>query len=370
MISLRVLTAESVAFHRNSSADGHTTLVPGVLTPATIDQEIPAMPDSNSSASDSAQTRSAEGSPASGARRVAITGASGLIGSALSAALRADGITVVPLVRREVRPGETAVRWDPAAGTIDAAGLEGIDAVVHLAGAGIGDRRWTDSYKREVLESRTKGTDLLARTLAGLDAPPSVMVSGSAIGIYGETGETTVDESSPHARDFLASVCTQWEAAAAPAIEAGIRVPFLRTGIVLTPDGGALAKLLPLFKLGVGGRMGSGRQWWSWISLADELAVIRWLLDNEVSGPVNATAPEPVTNAQMTKTLGSVLHRPTLFPVPSFGPKLLLGGELAQALLFTSQRVLPKVLTDHQFNFSHPTLESALRAMLGRPAAA
>jgi uncharacterized protein (TIGR01777 family) len=215
-----------------------------------------------------------------------------------------------------------------------------------------------------------EGTDLLARTLAALDAPPSVMVSGSAIGIYGETGETTVDESSPLARDFLASVCTQWEAAAAPAIEAGIRVPFLRTGIVLTPDGGALAKLLPLFKLGVGGRMGSGRQWWSWISLTDELAVIRWLLDNEVSGPVNATAPEPVTNAQMTKTLGSVLHRPTLFPAPSFGPKLLLGGELAQALLFTSQRVLPKVLTDHQFNFSHPTLESALRAMLGRPAAA
>ncbi|CAB4322886.1 MAG: TIGR01777 family protein [Actinobacteria bacterium] len=328
------------------------------------------MSEATNSDADNTEASSATGEPASSTRRIAITGASGLIGSALSAALRADGDTVVPLVRREVRQGETAVRWDPAAGTIDAAALEGVDAVVHLAGAGIGDRRWTDSYKREVLESRTKGTDLLARTLAGLETPPSVMVSGSAIGIYGETGESEVDESAPHARDFLASVCTQWEAAAAPAVEAGIRVPFLRTGIVLSPDGGALAKLLPLFKLGAGGRMGSGRQWWSWISLADELAVIRWLLDNEVSGPVNATAPEPVTNAQMTKTLGSVLHRPTLFPVPAFGPKLLLGSELAQALLFTSQRVVPKVLTDHNFSFAHPTLESALRAMLGRPAAA
>ena len=311
--------------------------------------------------------------PAAGAsesRRIAISGASGLIGSALSAALIADGHTVVPLVRRSARPGESAVEWDPSAGTIDAAGLEGIDAVVHLAGAGIGDHRWNDAYKREVLESRTRGTELLATTLAGLDSPPAVMVSGSAIGIYGDTGDSAVDETAPHARDFLASVCTQWEAAAAPAAEAGIRVPLLRTGIVLSPEGGALAKLLPLFKLGAGGRMGSGRQWWSWISLADEVSVIRWLIDNDVTGPVNATAPEPVTNAEMTKTLGTVLHRPTLLPVPSFGPKLLLGSELAQALLFTSQRVVPKVLTDHHFQFAHPTLESALRAMLGRPAVA
>lgn len=312
----------------------------------------------------------ADGPDARPGRRIAITGASGLIGTALASSLRAGGDTVIPLVRRPVREGELAVQWDPGAGTIDATALEGVDAVVHLAGAGIGDHRWNDAYKREVLESRTKGTELLARTLAGLDSPPAVLVSGSAIGIYGDTGDTAVDESAPHARDFLASVCTQWEAAAAAAVDAGIRTTFLRTGIVLSPDGGALAKLLPLFRLGAGGRMGSGRQWWSWISLADEIAVIRWLLDTEVHGPVNATAPEPVTNAEMTKVLGSVLHRPTLLPVPSFGPKILLGGELAQALLFTSQRVMPKVLTDHGFEFSNPTLESALRAMLGRPAAA
>ena len=303
-------------------------------------------------------------------KKIAITGASGLIGSALSNKLRAAGHTVVPVVRRPLPGDPSAVLWDPKAGTIDAAGLEGLDGVVHLAGAGIGDHRWNDAYKREVLESRTKGTDLLARTLAGLTTPPPVLVSGSAIGIYGETGETEVDESAPHARDFLADVCVQWEAATAPAEQAGIRVAHLRTGIVLSPDGGALAKLLPLFKLGAGGRMGSGGQWWSWISLRDELSVIEWLLENEVSGAVNATAPAPVTNSELTKTLGAVLHRPTLFPVPAFGPKLLLGSELAQALLFTSQRVRPGVLTGHQFEFADPTLEGALRSMLNRPAAA
>ena len=303
-------------------------------------------------------------------RKIAITGASGLIGSALSARLRSAGHTVIPVVRRPTPADTTAVLWDPKAGTIDAGGLEGLDGVVHLAGAGIGDHRWNDAYKREVLESRTKGTDLLARTLAGLTTPPPVLVSGSAIGIYGDTGDSSVDESSPHARDFLADVCVQWEAATAPAEKAGIRVAHLRTGIVLTPDGGALAKLLPLFKLGAGGRMGSGRQWWSWISLRDELSVIEWLPDNEVHGPVNATAPTPVTNAELTRTLGTVLHRPTLVPVPSFGPKLLLGSELAQALLFTSQRVHPGVLTEHLFEFADPTLESALRSMLNRPAAA
>ena len=302
--------------------------------------------------------------------KIAITGASGLIGTALRSALEADGHTVIPVVRRPVASGETAVRWDPSAGTIDAAGLEGLDGVIHLAGAGIGDRRWTDAYKRELLESRTRGTDLLARTLASLDAPPPVLVSGSAIGFYGDTGDAAVDETAPNGHDFLAELCVHWEASSAPASEAGIRVAHLRTGIVLTPGGGALAKLLPLFKLGAGGRMGSGRQWWSWISLADEIAVIRWLLENEVSGPVNATAPNPVTNAEMTRVLGSVLHRPTLLPVPSFGPKILLGSELAQALLFTSQRVEPAVLTGHGFTFTDPTLEGALRSMLGRPAAA
>ena len=302
--------------------------------------------------------------------KYAVSGASGLIGSALARALRLDGHEVVPLVRRPVSEGESAIRWDPADGTIDAAALEGFDGVVNLAGAGIGDKRWTDAYKREVLESRTRGTDLLARTLAGLDRPPSVLVNGSAIGIYGDTGETVVTEDAPSGDDFLAEVCRRWEAAAAPASDAGIRVAFARTGIVLSPDGGALAKLLPLFKLGVGGRMGSGRQWWSWISLEDEVGAIRWLLDHDVSGPVNLTAPEPVTNAEMTRVLGEVLHRPTILPVPSFGPKLLLGGELAEALLFTSQRVAPAVLGEQGFPFAHPTLEGALRSLLDRPSAA
>lgn len=302
--------------------------------------------------------------------KIAISGASGLIGTALARSLRLDGHEALPLVRRPVADGEDAVRWDPSAGTIDAAALEGVDGVVNLSGAGIGDKRWTDDYKREVLESRTKSTDLLARTIAGLDRPPAVFVSGSAMGIYGDTGDTAVTEESPPGHDFLADVCTHWEAAAAPAVDAGIRVTFPRTGIVLSPNGGALAKLLPLFKFGVGGRMGSGKQWWSWISLDDEVGALRWLLDHDIAGPVNLTAPEPVTNREMTKVLGAVLHRPTLLPVPSFGPKLLLGGELAEALLFTSQRVLPAVLTEQGYPFAHPTLEVALRALLDRPAAA
>src|SRR6478735_9110624 len=213
-------------------------------------------------------------------KRIAITGSTGLIGTALRHSLEADGHEVLPVVRRTVATGEAAVRWDPDAGTIDAAALEGVDAVVHLAGAGIGDHRWTDDYKRQILESRTKSTDLLARTIAALDRPPAVMVSGSAIGIYGDTGDDAVTEDGPHGRDFLADVCERWEASAAPATAAGIRVAQVRTGIVLSPHGGALSKLLPLFRLGVGGRMGSGRQWWSWITIDDEVGVIRWLLEN------------------------------------------------------------------------------------------
>ena len=193
--------------------------------------------------------------------KIAISGASGLIGTASARSLRLDDHVVIPLVRRPVAQGETAVRWDPSAGTIDAATLEGVDAVVHLAGAGIGDKRWTDDYKRQILDSRTRSTDLLARTIAGLDRPPAVMVSGSAIGIYGDTGDDAVTESAPHGRDFLADVCERWEASTAPAAENGIRVAQVRTGIVLSPHGGALAKLLPLFRLGIGGRMdlaGSG----------------------------------------------------------------------------------------------------------------
>lgn len=300
--------------------------------------------------------------------RIAITGASGLIGTALSDALRADGHSVVPVVRRRVGAGEDAIAWDPAAGTIDATALEGIDAVVNLAGAGIGDARWSDARRREIRESRVRGTEILATAIASLDRTPSVLLSGSAIGFYGDTADRTVDESAPAGDDFLASVCVDWEAAARPAIDAGVRTAFLRTGIVLSPTGGAMGKMLPLFRFGLGGRMGSGRQWWSWISLTDEVAAIRWLLDHELSGPVDLTAPEPVTNAQFTKALGAALHRPTALPVPAFGPRLLLGRDLADALLFTSQRVLPSALIHSNFEFSHPTIDLALGAITGTAA--
>ncbi|MEJ6510682.1 MAG: TIGR01777 family oxidoreductase [Actinomycetota bacterium] len=302
--------------------------------------------------------------------KIAITGASGLIGRALTTSLLADGHQVIPVVRRPNSATPDAIEWNPAAGTIEASKFEGVDGVVHLAGAGIGDKRWSVSYKREILESRTKGTELLARTLVSLSAPPSVMVSGSAIGFYGDTGDNAVNESASAGNDFLAEVCVAWEAAAAPAVDAGIRVPFLRTGIVLTTDGGALAKMLPLFRFGLGGRMGSGKQWWSWISMADEIGTIRWLLDHDISGPVNATAPSTVTNSQFTKALGEAMHRPTFAPVPSFGPKLLLGAELADALLFTSARVVPRALEASGYSFAHPTIEAALRDVLTSKAAA
>jgi uncharacterized protein (TIGR01777 family) len=297
---------------------------------------------------------------------IAVTGASGLIGSALVERLMADGHTVRRLVRREARPGE--VHWNPADGTIDAAALEGVDAVVHLAGAGIGDHRWTDDYKAEIRTSRTKGTELVAKTLAGLDRRPAVLLSGSAIGFYGASETQTFDETSPAGSGFLADVCREWEAATAPAEEAGIRVAHLRTGIVLSPRGGALAKQLPLYRFGLGGKMGSGRQWQSWISLDDEVGAIVHLLTAEVHGPVNLTAPNPVTQREFSQTLARVLKRPAFLPVPSFGPRLLLGRELAENLLFTGQRVEPTVLPASGYRFQHPELEGALRALLGRPA--
>ena len=297
---------------------------------------------------------------------IAITGSSGLIGSALTRSLEADGHTVVPVVRRPTRPGERAVTWDPTGGTIDAAALEGLDGVVHLAGEGIADKRWSDEQKRRILESRTSGTRVLTDALAGLDRPPGVLLSGSAVGFYGDRGDEVLTEASGPGDGFLAEVCQAWEGAAAPAVDAGIRTAFLRTGIVLSADGGALAKMLPLFKAFVGGRLGSGRQWWPWISIHDEVGAIRFLLEADVAGPVDLTAPSPVTNAELTKALGSVLGRPTALPVPSFGPKLLLGGERAEALLFVSQRVTPAVLTDAGYEFAHPDVTSALRAVLDR----
>jgi uncharacterized protein len=299
---------------------------------------------------------------------VAISGSSGLIGTALVAALTDAGYRPVRLVRRE--PSGDEIRWDPDGGSIDSASLEGIGGVVHLAGAGIGDHRWTDEYKLEILRSRTKSTVLLAGALADLGKPPSVLVSGSAIGFYGDRGDELLDETSPVGTGFLPEVCVAWEAATVAAEEAGIRVAHIRTGIVLSGQGGALKKQLPLFKVGAGGKLGSGRQWQSWISIEDEVGAIVHLFAADVRGAVNLTAPNPVRNAEFTKTLASVLGRPSFLPIPSFGPKLLLGSELADNLLFAGQRVSPTVLETTGYEFRHPTLEVALRAVLDKPAAA
>ncbi|MCE9623131.1 MAG: TIGR01777 family oxidoreductase [Actinomycetia bacterium] len=296
--------------------------------------------------------------------RVVVSGSSGLIGSALCTSLTADGHEVVKLVRRSAGQGE--IQWDPKADSLSAGALEGADAVVHLAGAGIGDHRWTDSYKAEILDSRVRSTELLASAIVGCANGPKVMLSGSAVGYYGDSGERELDETSPAGSDFLADVCRQWEAATSAAEAGGVRVVHLRTGIVLAGKGGALGKMLPLFKLGVGGRFGNGRQWQSWISLPDEVAAIRHLLTGDVRGAVNLTGPTPVTGSEFAKTLGKVLHRPSLIPVPSFGPKLLLGSELVDGLLLSGQRALPRALQASGFQFQHETLEVALRAVLAR----
>jgi uncharacterized protein (TIGR01777 family) len=295
--------------------------------------------------------------------RIAITGSSGLIGTALVASLEADGHTAIRVVRSG--GGPHTVRWDIDAGTIDAAGLEGLDGVVHLAGEGIAENRWTDEQKRRILESRTQGTSLLAGALVSLTAPPPVLVSGSAIGYYGNRDDEQLTEASAPGEGFLTEVVTAWEAAAEPAVAAGIRVPRIRTGIVLSPEGGVLQRLAGLARFGLLGKLGSGQQWMSWISVADEVGAIRFLLEHDVDGPVNLTAPSPVTNEVFTKTLGRVLHRPTFLPVPSFGPRLLVGAELAQALLYDGQRVLPDVLLDAGYEFQNADLETTLHELLG-----
>jgi uncharacterized protein (TIGR01777 family) len=296
--------------------------------------------------------------------RVMIAGSSGLIGQALRSHLTDSGHHVVTVVRRPVRPGESALRWNPEAGTIDTGSLESVEAVVNLAGAGIGDSRWSDARKRVLVESRTRSTALLAHALAGLDHPPRVLVNASAIGFYGDRGDEVLTEQSSAGNDFLASLCVRWEAETAPAAEAGIRVICARTGLVLSKQGGALSKLLPLFRFGLGGRFGSGSQWWSWITLDDEIRAIQWLLESDVRGPVNLSAPRPVTNREFTRVLSGVLSRPARLPVPRFGPRLVLGSELADALLFTSARVQPAVLESSGFAFSHGDLEAGLRSML------
>ena len=296
--------------------------------------------------------------------KIIISGASGLIGKPLVKKLSLSGHEVVQLVRRT--PNSNESRWNPATGPIDASVIDGADAVIHLSGAGIGDRRWTTKYKQELVESRTKSTSLLASTIANSAKKPSVFLSGSAIGIYGPRGDEELTEQSSNGSSFLADICKQWEAAAKPAVDAGVRTVYLRTGIVLTPLGGALKKQLPLFKLGLGGKFGNGRAWQSWISLDDELAAIEHLLTAKVSGAVNLTAPNPVTNADFTTALARALKRLAILPIPKFGPQLLLGAELADALLFTGQRVMPAELLKSGFVFKHSTIEVALRALLNK----
>ncbi|MFK8023708.1 MAG: TIGR01777 family oxidoreductase [Ilumatobacter sp.] len=294
--------------------------------------------------------------------RIAITGASGLIGTALTDTLRAGGHEVVPVVRRA--PGDNEIGWSVDEKRIDEGAFDGIDGVVHLAGAGIGDKRWTDDYKRELLQSRTVGTALVAQAVNDATSPPRVLLSGSANGYYGGSRTEAFDEQSAAGGGGLAELCEAWESSASPAQSGGTRVAFLRTGIVMSAQGGALKKQLPLFKFGLGNKIGSGEQWQSWIHIDDQVGSIVHLLESSLEGPVNLTAPNPVTNADFADTLGRVLGRPTVLPIPSFGPKLVLGSELAENLLFTGQKVVPTALEADGYTFRHPTLEGALRDLL------
>ena len=296
---------------------------------------------------------------------IAITGSSGLIGTRLASRLERDGHRVLRVVRRpSERPNSDEAVWDPARGTIDRDALEGIDAVVHLAGEGIGEKRWTPEQKAAIRDSRLDGTTLLATTLAALNRRPARLLSGSAIGIYGDTGDRATDERGPVGTGFLPDLCLAWEDAARPAVDAGISTAYLRTGVVLSPDGGALAKQLPFFKAGLGGRSGNGRQYLSWITIDDHIDAVVSLLTSDVVGPVNLTAPHPVTNSVFVKALGRVLHRPTTV-IPMFGPRMLFGKELADTLLLESQRILPAVLEGAGHRFSHPTVDVALAHLLG-----
>jgi uncharacterized protein (TIGR01777 family) len=286
------------------------------------------------------------------------------LGSALAASLQADGHRVLRFVRGGVT-GDDTIGWDPDAGRIDAPALEGLDAVVHLAGEGIGERRWTDEQKRRILESRTKGTAALAGAVASRENKPKVLVSASAVGYYGDRGDEMLTEDSPPGTGFLSDICTAWEAETKPAIDAGVRTVHLRTGIVLTPRGGALKSMLLPFRLGLGGKQGSGKQWMSWITLADEVGAIRFAIENEaLAGPANLVAPNPVTNAEFAATLGRVLHRPTILPTPRLPLKLRFGAELVERLLISSARVAPEKLRASGYQFGNETLEAALRAVL------
>ena len=297
--------------------------------------------------------------------RILVTGSTGLVGSALVPFLSASGHAVIRLVRSEVPPGDAAARWDPEAGTLDPAALEGLDAVVHLAGEDIAGGSWTAAKKARIRGSRVEGTALLARTLASLDRPPAALACASAIGYYGDRGDETLTEESSPGSGFLASVCRDWEAAATPAVEAGIRVLHLRFGVVLSAAGGALAKMLGPFRMGMGGPIGSGRQYVSWIAMDDVLEAINHLLSNPtLHGPVNVASPKPVTQLEFARTLGRVLGRPTVLAVPAFGMRLMF-GEMATEVLLASQRLEPARLLSSGYEFRYPDLEPALRHLVG-----
>lgn len=290
-------------------------------------------------------------------QRIAITGATGMIGSALVGHLKSEGHTVQKLVRRPVVSSDE-IAWDPKAGTIDLAALEGVDAIIHLAGANVGDRRWTKRYKAEILNSRLLGTNTIATAVSQIK--PSVFISASAIGWYGETGNRAVTENDRSGDDFLATVCKEWEGAAG--LAGDVRTVKLRTGLVLEPTSGALGKMLPLFRFGLGGKLGSGKQWWSWITLHDQIKAICYLLENQIEGAVNLTSPNPATNQEFTSALARAMRRPALFPVPGFALKLVLGGFSSEIL--GSKRVIPKKLTDAGFQFDFPHLAPALAELI------
>jgi len=298
--------------------------------------------------------------------RYAVTGSSGLIGSELTRVLQASGHEVVKLVRRPPQQiGGDEVSFLPDGQGLDAERLGPVDVIVHLAGHPIASGRWTESFKGQVRDSRVVGTRALVDGLRNLPSPPKVLISASAIGIYGDRGDEELIESTSPGDDFLAQTCREWEAEAMRAAELGIRVVCLRLGMVLAPNGGALQRMLPFFRMGLGGRLGSGRQWVSWVALPDVVGAVRFISDRtDLTGPVNMVAPEPVTNAEFTRALARTLRRPALFPAPAFGLRLLY-GEMADALLLASQKVKPSVLTERDFAFRYPDIEAALRWALG-----
>ena len=290
-------------------------------------------------------------------KRVAVTGSSGLIGSALVARLKSDGYQVQKIVRRATRNQEE-VRWDPIKGEIDLDALDGVDAVFHLAGAGVGDKRWSAAYRSEILNSRLLGTTTIANACQQLQT--DVFISASAIGYYGETGNRAVTETDKGGSDFLSVVCREWEAVAD--LAPSVRTIKLRTGLVLDPTGGALGRMIPLFKLGLGGKLGSGKQWWSWITLHDQIRAMMFLMNSKIEGAVNLTSPNPVTNQEFTASLARVLKRPALFPAPAFALKAVLGGFSSEVL--GSKKVIPQVLTDAKFDFDFSFVSDALTALI------